>query len=180
VNTAIPGVVDEFFPATQTATITPAIQKKIVLDGDVQLLTAPPITDVPIVFPFVSVAGFALTVPVRAGDPCLLIFSQRAVDFWHQNGGIQPPETGVESRSHSLTDAFAILAPSPLPNVLGGWEEDGIELRNRSKGSRVTLRDDVVEVVCGSCSYVAQASGTLTISAPSIIINTSSLDINQV
>lgn len=180
INTVIPGVINDFFPATQTVSATPAVQKKVILDGEAHYLTAPLITDIPLLFPFASVAGFALTIPVRRGDPCLLVFSQRAIDFWHLNGGIQPPEQGVGCRTHSLTDAFAILAPSPLPQVLGAWETEGIELRNRAKGSRVTVRDSEVEMVCGPCSYKAEASGTLTISAPTVIINTSSFDINKV
>jgi len=148
-NTCLPGTIDSFDAATQTVTVTPAIQMKVLLGDSETFMDLPQITNVPLVFPFAATAGFALTLPVRKGDPCLLVFSQRAIDNWHNMGGSQPPESGVGVRHHDLTDAFAIFAPSPLTQVLGEWEADGIEIRNRDKTSRVTVKDASVEVQVG-------------------------------
>ena len=152
VNTCIPGVVDAFDPATQLVKVVPAVQMRVVVDGREQFITLPPLVNAPLVFPFASVAGFALTLPVRSGDPCLILFSQRAIDNWLERGGVQPPEEGVGSRHHDLTDALVLMAPSPLPGVLGSWQTDAIELRNRARDARVTVRDDRVEAQLGAAT----------------------------
>lgn len=166
VNTCIPGIVDSFDAATQTATVLPAIQMKVNLDGETTFLNLPPIVGVPLVFPMASTAGFALTLPVRKGDPCLLLFSQRAIDHWHEHGGIQPPEDGVGCRHHDLTDALAILAPVPLNEVLGSWEANGIELRNRAKTTKATVFDSKVELQSGSAVLKVSSDGTIEATAP--------------
>jgi len=169
-NTCLPGIIDSFDSATQTATVSPAIMLKVTLDDVVSYMSLPSIIKVPVVFPFASNAGFALTIPIKAGDPCLLIFSQRCIDNWHQSGGVQPPEQDcIGVRHHDLTDAFAILAPSPLPNVLGAWNLDGIEIRNRSRGTRVTVLDDKVEIVSGTTTLTISESGVVTLIAPASV-----------
>lgn len=146
VNTCIPGLIESFDPATQTAKVSPAIKSRFFADGQVTDVQLPRIINVPLVFPFAATAGFALTLPVQAGDPCLLVFSQRAIDNWHQHGGIQSCETNATgARHHSLNDAFALACAPPLTEVLGSWCEDGIELRNRARTVRVTVRDAGLE-----------------------------------
>lgn len=147
INTAIPGVVVDFDSSTQTCTVTPAIKARVNVDGVTEDVALPDLHNVPLVFPFAVTAGFALTLPVRPGDPCLLIFSQRCIDNWHQLGGVQPPETGcVGARHHDINDGFAILCAPPLPNVLGDWCSDGIEIRNVDRSVRFTLREGSIEV----------------------------------
>ena len=140
VNTTIPGQIVSF-DGVSTATVIPAIKMRTYIDEVEGFKELPPLYNVPVIVPFVSVAGFALTLPIRAGDPCLIHFSQRAIDNWHERGGIQPPEEGEGSRHHDLTDAFVTFAPVPLPQVFSAWEANGIELRNRARTSRVTVRD---------------------------------------
>ena len=169
-NTCVPGEIQAFDSATQLVTVTPAIQARISLDGEITYRNLPAIIHAPLVFPFASVAGFAMTLPVRKGDPCLILFSQRAMDNWLEKGGIQPPEEGIDGRQHALTDAVVLAAPSPLPGVLGSWEANGIELRNRAKTARVTLRGEEVEIQVGSTLIAvtedgATVTGTLEVTA---------------
>lgn len=145
-NTCIPGIIDSFDPDTQTVTVRPAIKAKANIDREQTQIEYPQIVNAPLVFPFASSAGFALTLPVKKNDPCLIFFSQKAIDNWHDLGGVQPAEDGISSRHHDLTDAFVTLAPSPIPQVLGDWEENGIVIRNRAATSKVTVYDDSVVV----------------------------------
>ncbi len=142
INTCIPGEIQSFDPETQTATVVPAVKLRTAVDGEEGFLEMPAIVQAPLVFPFVSVAGYALTLPVRPKDPCLILFAQRAIDNWHDNGGIQQPEEGVGGRHHDLTDALVLMAPSPLPEVLGDWQTDGIEIRNRDRDAFIKIADD--------------------------------------
>lgn len=142
VNTSIPGVIESFDATTQTCSVIPAIQMRVNLGSNDRYVDLPVITNAPIIFPFASTAGFAITLPIRKGDPCLILFSQRAIDNWHDKGGIQPPEDSVSSRHHDLTDAIVLFAPSPIPNTLGEWETDGISIRNTANTTRITVYDD--------------------------------------
>lgn len=145
-NTCIPGIIDFFDAKNQTATVIPAILMKTFIDGEKGTLEYPPIINAPVVFPFASKAGFALTIPIRRGDPCIILFSQRSIDNWHDRGGIQPSEDGVSSRHHDLTDAIVLMAAAPYPQVLGQWEGKGIQIRNRSGSSTVTVFDDRIVI----------------------------------
>jgi hypothetical protein len=90
------------------------------------------------VIPFGSTAGFGITIPISAGDPVLLVFSQRAIDNWVDFGGIQAPVGGVSCRHHDLTDAFALLmSATTAGGAFGEWDADGISIRNRAKTSLV-------------------------------------------
>ena len=159
VNTCVPGEIIDFDPATQTATIAPAIRMKTFIDETEGYIDLPPLVNVPVIVSCAVVKGFSITFPISAGDSCLLIFSQRAIDNWHDHGGIQNPEAGVGSRHHDLTDAFALLTPLPLPLVLSDYEGDGIEIRNSDKDSRITVKDDSIEVVQGEVSLLVETSG---------------------
>jgi Phage protein Gp138 N-terminal domain len=50
--------------------------------------------------------GYSLQLPVAAGDQCLLIFSDRNIDAWNQNGNSQPP---LDGRLHDISDGFALV-----------------------------------------------------------------------
>lgn len=127
--TALPGVVVNVNLAAQTCSVQPTIQG-VVLDAqnNEQNVNLPVLPDVPILFP--RTAGFALTLPVGVGDEVLVVFSSRAIDSWWQSGGIGAP---IEARMHSLSDGFAILAPTSQPKKLANVQADGIELRNADR-----------------------------------------------
>jgi hypothetical protein len=80
--------------------------------------------DVPVIFP--RGGGCTLTFPVKAGDECLLIFADRCIDFWWQNGGVQKP---VDLRMHDLSDAFAIVGPQSQAHKISGISTSAAQLR---------------------------------------------------
>ena len=165
-NTSCPGIIDSF--DGKTAVVIPAIKMKITVRGVVSYLDMPPIIQVPVVLPFDSVGGFGLTVPIQKGCNCLLVFSQRYIDNWVQHGDIQPPEQeGIPGgRHHSITDAIAIIAPATLIDAFSSWCMDGLELRNKAKTTRVTVKDDKVEIVSGPTSITVNTDGMVSIVAP--------------
>lgn len=147
INTAIPGKIISFDASTQTCSVLPAVQIRTFIEGSSSNRDLPQVHNVPLVFPFSCAAGLALTFPVLPGDPCLLVFSQRCIDEWHALGGVQTAEPGtIGARHHDINDGFAILCAPPLTQVLGAWCQDGIELRNRARDVRVTIKTDGVTV----------------------------------
>ena len=154
-NTCIPGIIQSFDAATQTVEVLPAIKMRTVIDDIISHQDHPVIIYVPLVFP--HVANFGITFPVAAGDECLLVFSQRAIDNWHDLGGVQPPDSNaIGCRHHDLTDAFAILAPASVPNVFGAWNTNDLEIRNRSHTTIITVKNN------GEVNITAPTSVTIT------------------
>jgi hypothetical protein len=136
IHTSLPGQIVSFDAATQTATVKPLIQRQLV-DGTV--IDIPDCQDVPVHHP--RGGNIAFTFPVAAGDECLLCFSERAIDFWHENGGAQLPS---EYRMHDYSDAFAFVGFSSKPNAIKNVATDAAELRTLDGKTRIRLEADMV------------------------------------
>jgi hypothetical protein len=155
VHTCMPGTVLSFSAATQTAKVQPNIARLFVGIGYV---TLPPCLDVPVVFP--RGGGYAMTFPVGAGDPCLLLFSERAIDFWFKNGGVQLP---AKPRMHSLSDAFALVGASPLTAVIPDFNASAVELRRvDGTGAKIVLDGTTAHVGGTGGEFIAKGEGTLS------------------
>ncbi|WP_410517440.1 Gp138 family membrane-puncturing spike protein [Pantoea allii] len=167
---SLPGIVQSFDPATCTCTIQPAIAGQGVDEkGQVQSAPLPLLTDVPVIFP--RGGGCTITFPVKAGDECLVLFSDRCIDFWWQNGGVQEP---VDPRQHDLSDAFAFVGPQSQAQKISGIStttlqmrtDDGsayIELDPKSKGVNVVAPGGFnVTTPLATFSQAVTISGLLT------------------
>lgn len=130
-HTCLPGIIVSFDPATQTASVQPAIKRIFTERGAVNL---PVCVDVPVAFP--GGGDFWLTFPVKAGDECILLFSERAIDYWHANGGTQIP---AEYRLHDLSDGIAQVGLNSQPKKLSALQTDGAELRTRDRSTFIRL-----------------------------------------
>jgi len=133
VYTASPGVIDSF--DGKVASVRMSVRLKYIEDGKVKFLDPPLITNVPVVLPSSMGAGVFLTVPVKKGDPCLLVFGQRGIDNVVERGGVQnPPDSDfalmTRIRHHDMTDAICIPGLSVKPAAPPAWAMDGIEMRN--------------------------------------------------
>ena len=140
--TALPGIVTEADLTRQTLTVQPAIQARVTTPGGtVVLTTLPLLLDVPVCWP--RAGGFAVTLPVTAGDEVLVIFASRCIDSWWQSGGVQAP---AEYRAHDLSDGFAILAPTSQPRVLADVNPAALELRNTAGTVKLALSNDGIDI----------------------------------
>ncbi|MFT1010931.1 Gp138 family membrane-puncturing spike protein [Enterobacter hormaechei] len=123
---AMPGIIQSFDPSTVTCTVQPAIYgQKVGDDGSTASEAIPILPDVPVVFP--RGGGCTLTFPVKPGDECLLVFSDRCIDFWWQNGGVQE---AVDPRQHDLSDAFAIVGPQSQAKKISGISTTAAQFRS--------------------------------------------------
>jgi len=127
VHVALPGFIQSFDATKQTAVVQPAINRIWIADDDGNgggSIPIPLCSDVPVQFP--RGGNGILTFPVAAGDECLLVFAERAIDNWWANGGKQDPS---EFRMHDYSDGFALLGFSSVPRVVTNISTDGVELR---------------------------------------------------
>ncbi|MGA4365438.1 Gp138 family membrane-puncturing spike protein [Pantoea ananatis] len=131
----LPGIVQSFDPETCTCTIQPAIADQGVDEkGQIQSAPLSLLTDVPVIFP--RGGGCTITFPVKAGDECLVVFSDRCIDFWWQNGGVQEP---VDPRQHDLSDAFAFVGPQSQAQKISGISTTSVQVRTDDGSSFIEL-----------------------------------------
>lgn len=135
IRVAMPGIIQSFDPGAVTAVVQPAI-RSVETDNDGKRITKnyPLLVDVPVVFP--RGGGCTLTFPVKAGDECLVIFADRCIDFWWQNGGVQEP---VDDRTHDLSDAFCIVGPQSQAKKISGISTSAVELRSDDGATKLSL-----------------------------------------
>jgi len=122
---AMPGIIQSFDPNAVTCTVLPAIRGIIPKQNGIDPSDLPLLVDVPVVFP--RGGGCTMTFPVKPGDECLLVFSDRCIDFWWQNGGVQEP---VDPRQHDLSDAFAIIGPQSQAKKISGISTSAAQFRS--------------------------------------------------
>jgi hypothetical protein len=117
-----PGTIESFNPERQTASVR--INHKAKWNG--LTVDYPLLVDVPV---FVHSGGTAsLTMPVKPGDTCLILFSDRDIDAWFSTGATDavPPS----QRIHSIADGFALVGFRSAANPVAGYHPDDAELRN--------------------------------------------------
>jgi len=122
IHVAIPAEIVSYDPDKRMATVQPVIR-----DWD-STENPPLLTDVP-VFMW---GNFTFT--PQAGDGCLVICADSAVDSWLQSGGVSSP---VVARTHSLSDGFALC---------GFNQTGGIDLKealDEKVGLTVRYSDDL-------------------------------------
>lgn len=133
--TALPGIVRAYEPSTMTCTVQLAIQGRVEdAKGNISLVSLPQLLKCPIVFPHAG--GCSITFPIVPGDECLVVFGCRAIDFWWQNGGVQP---AAEPRMHDLSDGFVIPGPYSQQKKIGSPSTTEVEIRSDDGSAKVAL-----------------------------------------
>lgn len=164
---ALPGIIQSFDAETITCTVQPAI-KGVISDaqGRAQSVALPLLVDVPVIFP--RGGGVTLTFPVAAGDECLVVFADRCIDFWWQNGGVQE---AVDPRQHDLSDAFAFVGPQSQAKKISGISLHAAQLRSDDGAAFVEVAAGHAITVNTPGTLKATAQGGVDVTAPTIVLN---------
>jgi len=154
---SIPGIIQSFDAVTQTATVQVAIREKI-RGNDLleQWVNIPLLLDVPIVLP--RAGNFVLTMPVKKGDECLIVFSDMCIDAWFSNSGVQ---NQIEKRRHDLSDAFAVIGCWSQPNKISNYSTNSTQLRTKDGNSYIEVKDDQINIVANSVTINGREVGTV-------------------
>lgn len=146
VNTCFPGTIQSY--ENGKAAVVPSIIK-IFDDGDT--LPYPVIPDARVIWPSFSGGQAGMKGPVKAGDPCLVIISQQAID-----GSLDP-------RMHDLQDAYALMCD--LGNVRGGASNNTDLILYNGKSS-IILKDNGEILINGNATVALTQSGQIAMNAP--------------
>ena len=138
------GVIQTFDPATQRASIKIAMKqvRDIAEDGTRTITEYPLLVECPVMVLFGGVD--ILSMPITAGDNCILLFNDRQIDEWMYGGEDQTPVTG---RLHDLSDGIAIVGIRPLTNSITNYLANGIRLSHGQGSSQIDLKDDLIHTI---------------------------------
>lgn len=164
---ALPGIIQSFNPDAVTCVVQPALKGQLSdTQGKSHSVTLPLLVDVPVIFP--RGGGVTLTFPVSAGDECLVVFGDRCIDFWWQNGGVQ--ET-IDPRQHDLSDAFAFVGPQSQAKKISGISLHAAQLRSDDGAAFVEVAAGHAITVNTPGTLKATAQGGVDVTAPTIVLN---------
>lgn len=137
------GQIVSFDATKQTASIQIVIKKILEekLDGTRVLEEYPIILDCPVFFLFGGAAF--LSMPVQAGDNCLVLFNDREIDNWFTNGGLQAPSS---FRTHDLSDAFALVGIKNMQTKIADYLTNGIRL-SYNANSRLSITNGAIDTI---------------------------------
>lgn len=132
-STAIPGHVLAFNPSKQLAQVQAGVEK---LDVNGTSITPPPIVMVPVCFPG---GQYSLEYEIAKGDEGLIIFSQRCIEAWIDQGGVSPQKY---RRFHDFNDALFLPGFRSQKNKMQSFENNGIRLRDPAGAGYIWLKND--------------------------------------
>ena len=130
-----PGRIQSFNTATKTASIQILFATQLP-DGSV--MNYPILVSCPVYTPQGS--GGAFQAPISAGDPCLIVFADRNIDAWFQNGSAAVPFDqvgGQPGRQHDISDGMAFVGFNSMADALPDYSSD--ELRMIMNASKVAI-----------------------------------------
>lgn len=139
---AMPGRVEKFDAATQTADVLPMTRLTDIVNGVDTPVALPVVPSVPVVF--AGGGAYAATFPVARGDECLVVFCDLSLDEWFASGGIETP---VDLRVHGLNGAVALVGLRAQPHALS--EFDATRAVFGAHGPRVACDGTAVHVGVG-------------------------------
>ncbi len=142
-HVALPGRIESYDAATQTANVKPLLMNTFIDDDDgsnvVEVL--PVISAVPVVFP--RGGGFMMTFPLVKGDHCHLIFNERSIDKFQTGGGEDTDP--VDTRMHNLSDAVAYVGFYPDSKKLPDADPDNMVI-GKSGSTQIHVADGKIEL----------------------------------
>lgn len=181
VRTCYPGRIISFDPKTQTATVQLAMERIFSnLESYYNKVDRETIDDVPVYF--LGAGDYSLTHGVSAGDDCLIWFAHRGYDHWLYDGKY---EGGLDSRGfpmhqlsriNDVSDAFVTTGFRPIPDAIPNFQSNAFELRNKSRGQRITMfsggsiniHNPSSDVTVDCSNFIVNASSSVKLNTPSV------------
>ncbi len=170
----LPARIVEYFPENQTATVQ--ICAETVFSSAInssEVSTRKPLEGVPV--HTVGGGGWHLTMPIKAGDSCIISFSQVGYDHWlHEDkdsagllAGLPKPHLG---RQFSEDDGFVTVGFNTLPRAVENYSGVNSEWRNEDATQVIRLKEDL--------SIEIDSTVSVTINAPSVVVNCETSEVN--
>jgi hypothetical protein len=152
------GTIQAYDNLKNTAKITINFKKQF---GNGKVVDYPPLEDCPV---FTLYGGDAsISIPIKKGDQCIILFNDRNIDNWYLNGSTGVP---ADVRCHSIADGIAIvgvrnlakaeLVPANSLCVNGGSKK--VSIKNSSTNLK-KLMDSFIDTLMGAQHTVGGTTG---------------------
>ncbi len=131
---SLQGVIESYDADETTASIK-ILSRRIVDEASGQNIAYPKLVDVPVLQ--LTGGDGGINLPIKAGDPCLVVFADRDIDNWFATGAAEVPNT---KRFHSIADGFAFIGFRPLTNKVSRPDFEAVSLYKG--GTQISVKDD--------------------------------------
>lgn len=163
-QTALPGRVESYDPATQTANVKPMIKRVSRegvdaggVDGTRVVDELPVIPAVPVVWP--RGGGYFMTFPLATGDSGLIVFSARDIGAWRDSGQVSDPgDEGLHTLSGAVFIPGLETVAKKLTNADAGT---GHAVIGKEGGTQIHIDASAVQLGAAGGAFVALAPALL-------------------
>lgn len=104
--------------------------------------------------------GGSVQMPIAAGDQCVVLFADRNIDLWFQNGASALPP---DNRTHDLSDGIAFVGINALTSSLANYSAS--ELRISMGTAKVGITGNKVTLTNGTDTLLTVIDGLIDIIA---------------
>lgn len=181
-NTSYPARIVSFDPTDQTATIKIALEAFVSNVEEMYLkMEFANITKVPVHFP--QCGNYAITFPIKVGDDCLAVFTQRGFEHWlyeaKMEAGLNPIglPTASHMRAYSKNDAMAFVGFNPIPNAIQNFSPENLEIRSKDMSQFISIRPSGDMEVTTPSNITINAGSTI-VNSPTVTVNSDTVEVN--
>lgn len=157
---AMPDIIQSVDYDKQTCVVAPAIREKILTEKGYEWKEIPNLPDVP--FFVYATKDAAITIPVKEGDECLVVFADSCIDAWWESGNISNQS---ERRRHDLSDGFAIVGFRSQKNLIEDYKENSVQIKY--KDSIIEASESEISIKTGKAEILVSDSGAVSIKSQS-------------
>ena len=164
----LPARIVEYFPEDQTATVQ--VSAEVIYNSSDSLAepkSRVPLEGVPVHTPFGG--GWSMTMPIKQGDTCLMLFSQIGYDHWlyddlDEAGTLANVPKPWLGRQFNDDDGFCFVGVNTLPRAIADYQADDAEFRNVDREQRISLvADGSLHIKAGTTTINLTSSGAITV-----------------
>ena len=149
------GTIVSFDATKQTASVQIAVLR--LLPGG-ETTPYPILTNCPV---FVLSGGdTAITMPIAAGDTCLVLFNDRDLDIWATTGNTSVPNSG---RFHDLSDGLVLVGFRHALNPISGYSTTEVALRKA--GFKISIGANGYITLSGNATITIDTDGVITLTS---------------
>lgn len=158
-RTVIPARVESYEPSTQQATVLPLLYQRA---STGELLTPLPIGNIPVIHP--RGGGFAIHLPLAAGDLGMLLCADRSLDAWLSgSGGLSDP---ASTRHHQMMDAVFLPGLYPPARPIAGASLTDLTIGNETgEAPQISLSPDGTITLLGGQLRLGSSAAAIPVAS---------------
>lgn len=169
IRTTTIGTIEKYDAATQMATVKLACNQ-VVDTLNQNYLNLEPGTLIEVPVEFHRCGNFVITFPIKKGDDCVVTFFEQGISHWlYENRRRYKVTDGrpeaAATRKFDSSDAICRIVVGNMAHTIGGFNTDGLEIRNMAGGQKITLHSNGDITLTTSANISMNAGGDVTISA---------------